>query len=207
MLTFMAALREEAGTAALALQFTILTAARTDEVIRATWSEIDLAAKVWIVPADRMKAAKEHRVPLSPDAQAVLATAAKLRSDTAASAFVFPGTHPKKPLSNMAMVMLVRRMNARPEGIRPRWCDVKGQPIVPHGFRSTFRDWTAESTAYAREVAEAALAHTLADKVEAAYRRGDLFEKRRRLMEDWAAFCGCQPAVAANVTANRRVQP
>jgi integrase len=136
-----------------------------------------------------MKAAKEHRVPLSTAALEVLAKAAKLRIDQAPTAHVFPGSRPKKPLSNMAMVMLLRRMNEASEGASPLWCDASGTAVVPHGFRSTFRDWASESTGFAGEVAEAALAHTVADKVEAAYRRGDLFEKRRHLMEDWAGFC------------------
>jgi integrase len=190
---FMAALRGQGGTAALALQFTILTAARSDEAISATWGEIDIAAKVWAVPGARMKAAKEHRVPLSSDALAVLATASKQRTDITPAGFVFPGARPKKPLSNMSMVMLVRRMNEHDEGQPVPWSDGKGEAIVPHGFRSAFRDWAAESTGFAREVAEAALAHTVADRVEAAYRRGDLFEKRRQLMQDWAAFCNKVP--------------
>ena len=172
---FWATLGGETGTAALALRFTILTAARTGEVIGARWSELDLASGVWTVPAARMKAGKEHRVPLSTAALAVLQPLAALRTSKSPDAYVFASSRQGKSLSNMAMSMLLRRMGR--------------DDLTVHGFRSTFRDWTAESTSYPREVAEAALAHVLADKVEAAYRRGDLFEKRRRLMEDWAGFC------------------
>lgn len=175
---FMAELDREEGLAALALRFTILTAARTGEVIGATWGEIDLPAALWTVPASRMKAEREHRVPLSPSALAALTEAAKARRDAAAGAPLFPGGKggaAVKGLSNVAMLMLLRRM--------------KRDDLTVHGFRSTFRDWAAESTGYQREVVEAALAHTIDSKVEAAYRRGDLFEKRRRLMEEWAIFC------------------
>ena len=168
--SFMAELRLQDGAAARALEFTILTAARTGETIGAIWSEIDIAAAQWTVPAARMKAGREHRVPLSGAALAVLADVASPRD-----AWIFPGGRPGKPLSNMSMLMLSRRMG------RPK--------LTVHGFRSTFRDWCAESTDYPREVAEQALAHVLGDKVEAAYRRGDLLGKRRQLMEDWAAFC------------------
>ena len=173
--SFWARLGEETGTAALALRFTILTAARTGETIGTRWSELDLAAGVWTIPAARMKAGKEHRVPLSTAALAVLQPLATLRTSTSPDAYVFASGRQGKPLSNMAMSMLLRRME-------------RGDLTV-HGFRSTFRDWAAESTTYPREVAEAALAHVLTDKVEAAYRRGDLFEKRRAMMEEWAEFC------------------
>ena len=172
---FMTDLGTQEGVAALALRFTILTAARTGEAVGACWSEIDLQEKVWTVPGDRMKAGREHRVPLSTGALAVLTEAAKLRTDRASDAPVFPGAKAGKPLSNMALLMLLRRMQ-------------RGD-LTAHGFRSTFRDWCGESTNHPREVAEQALAHTLSDKVEAAYRRGDMMEKRRRLMEDWAGFC------------------
>jgi len=169
---FMAALRREAGSGALALQFTILTAARTGEVIGAKWSEFDFTNEVWTIPADRMKAGREHRVPLAPAAMAVL----RKRHDAKdGSEFVFPGPHRSKPLSNMAMLQTLRRMGR--------------SDLTVHGFRSTFRDWAAERTSYAGEVAEAALAHIVGDKVEAAYRRGDLFDKRRKLMNSWATFC------------------
>ena len=188
---FMAALSSQMGAAALALQFTILSAARTGEVLGATWSEVDLSAKVWIIPAERMKAGTEHRVPLAASALTLLN---ELKAaDVRPTDFVFQGEGPNRranraarvvhnhPLSNMAMAMLLRRMGF--------------QDLTVHGFRSSFRDWCGESTNFPREVAEAALAHTLRDKVEAAYRRGDLFEKRRRLMEEWATFCG-RPGVA-----------
>ena len=172
---FMVDLRAEDGIAARALQFTILTAARTGEVIGARWSEIDLEGGTWTVPGERMKAGREHRVPLTEPAVAVLRAVLPLRNQKHGD-WIFPSTRLRKPLSNMAMTALLRRM--------------KREDITVHGFRSTFRDWAAENTAHSREVAEAALAHVLADKVEAAYRRGDLFEKRRRLMEDWAKYCG-----------------
>lgn len=172
---FMAELRLQDGAAARALEFTILTAARTGESIGATWPEIDMAAAQWTVPAARMKAGRDHRVPLSGAAVALLSAVGPARDDRD-RACIFPGGRPGKPLSNMSMLMLLRRMG------RPK--------LTVHGFRSTFRDWCAESTDYPREVAEQALAHALGDKVEAAYRRGDLFGKRRQLMEDWAAFCG-----------------
>jgi integrase len=176
----MGALAKEQGVSALALRFAILTAARTGEVIGARWSEIDMTEAVWTVPASRMKAARGHRVPLSDDALAMLHEVAKLRTDPKTDEFVFPGRRAGKPLSSMALLMLLRRME-------------RGD-LTAHGFRSTFRDWCAEATNYPREVAEAALAHTLRDKTEAAYQRGDLMEKRRRLMNDWATYCARQPA-------------
>jgi integrase len=179
----MAELRDQDGVAARALEFTILTAARTGEVIGATWPEIDLRAGLWTVPAERMKAGREHRVPLLDAALDVLKAVVAMRDDPAGG-WVFPGGKAGKPLSNMSMIMLLRRMK-RPD-------------TTVHGFRSSFRDWCAEATNHPREVAEQALAHVLADRVEAAYRRGDLFEKRRRLMEDWAKFCA-MPALPGEV--------
>jgi integrase len=167
---FMTRLGGQDGTAARALAFTILTAARTGEVIGAKWDEIDFAARVWTIPADRMKAGKEHRAPLATAAIAILEQAAARREND----FVFPGGR-GRGLSNMAFLALLRRM--------------KRDDLTTHGFRSTFRDWAAERTGVPREVAEQALAHALSDKVEAAYRRSDLFEKRRKLMESWARFC------------------
>jgi integrase len=173
---FMADLTKQDGASALALRFLILTASRTGEAIGAKWSEIDLAEQVWTLPAVRMKANREHRIPLSDAALAVLAEAAKLRPDkTSVDAPVFPGAKAGRSLSNMALLMLLRRMG-------------RGD-LTAHGFRSTFRDWAAEVTHYPRDVAEQALAHSLPDKVEAAYRRGDLIEKRRLMMQDWATFC------------------
>lgn len=168
---FIATLRKQEGIASLALEFAILTATRTSEVIGATWKEIDAKAGVWTIPADRIKAGKEHRVPLSLRALEILTGMAELRE----SDFVFPGGRQGKPLSGMAFLMILRRM--------------KRNDLTAHGFRSTFRDWCAEQTNYPREVCEMALAHAIGDKVEAAYRRGDLFEKRRRLMDEWAKHC------------------
>jgi integrase len=179
---FMAELRDENGVAARALEFAILTVGRTGEVIGATWPETDIRAALWVVPPLRMKAGREHRVPLSEAALAVLEAMAPLRDDQSGG-WVFPGGRAGRPLSNMGMMMLMRRMK------RPN--------LTVHGFRSSFRDWCGEATNHPREVAEQALAHTLSDKVEAAYRRGDLFEKRRRLMEDWATFCARSAQVAA----------
>ena len=178
---FMEALRAQEGVAARALEFVILTAARTGEVIGAKWwDEIDLNAALWTIPAARMKAHREHRVPLSPRAVRLLrGLEAKRQGD-----FVFPGQKEGAPLSNMAMLELLKRMD-------------RGDLTV-HGFRSTFRDWTSERTGYPREVCEMALAHTVSDQVEAAYRRGDLFDKRRRLMVEWARFCE-QPKAGAKV--------
>jgi integrase len=169
--TFMAALRTREGVAARALEFAILTAARTGEVLGARWDEVGLEAKVWTVPASRMKGGREHRVPLSRAAVALLKNMQTVHPND----LVFPGDRRGKPLSNMAMLMVLRRMDRA--------------DLTAHGFRSTFRDWAAECTNFPREVAEAALAHVIGDRVEAAYRRGDLFEKRRRLMEAWAVYC------------------
>lgn len=168
---FMAALRQQEGTAARALEFAILTAARTGEVIGATWAEIDLDGRLWTIPPERMKAGREHRVPLSDAALAILRAMAEVRQ----GAHVFPGARAGRPLSQMAMLMLLRRMG-------------RGDLTV-HGFRSAFSDWCAEQTNFPAEVREMALAHALGDKVEAAYRRGDLFEKRRQLAEAWARYC------------------
>jgi integrase len=178
--TFLLALREREAVAARALEFLILTAARTGEVIGLRWSEIDLLDKVWTVPAGRMKAHREHRVPLSARALAILQEMQAASHSDNPDAFVFPGPKPGKPLSNMAFLMLLRRM---------------GQAnLTVHGFRSSFRDWAAERTNFPSEVAEMALAHAVGSKVEAAYRRGDLFEKRRRLMQQWATYCNVAPA-------------
>ncbi|MBV9996205.1 MAG: integrase arm-type DNA-binding domain-containing protein [Caulobacteraceae bacterium] len=170
---FVAALRLQPGFAARALEFAILTAARTSEVLNATWAEVDLGAKVWTVPGKRMKAGREHRVPLSDRAVAILES--MRTADSGADDFLFPGGKPGRPLSDMAFLMLLRRM--------------KRDDLTAHGFRSTFRDWAGEVSAYPREVAEAALAHRLGDDAEQAYRRGDALEKRRRMMRSWANFC------------------
>jgi integrase len=169
---FMAELRKQEGVAALALEFLILTASRTGEAIGARWSEIDLQQRLWTIPAERIKAGREHRVPLSSPTIIVLREVAKLRRT---DGYVFPGDKQGKHLSNGALLMLLERMN-------------RGDLTV-HGFRSTFRDWAAEQTNFPREVAEMALAHVVEDKTEAAYRRGDLFVKRQKLMDTWAAYC------------------
>ena len=166
---FMQLLHVQQGSGARALEFVILTAARSGEARGAKWAEIDLDAATWTVPAERMKAHKEHRVPLSDAAVMLLRSLPRI----AGTDLVFPAPRGGQ-LSDMSLVAVTRRMEVK---------------AVPHGFRSTFRDWCSERTNYPREVAEMALAHTIGDKVEAAYRRGDLFEKRRRLMKDWAAFC------------------
>jgi integrase len=168
---FMKQLRKEVGVAARALEFLILTAARTSEVLDLPPSEID--GNVWIVPEQRMKAGREHRVPLSARAREIVEEMARDHQGP----FVFPGWTKKKdkPLSNMALLNLLERM---------------GYPnLTAHGFRSTFKDWVSECTHYSSELSEMALAHTIDDKVEAAYRRGDLFQKRLALMGDWACFC------------------
>ncbi len=187
--SFMARLRGQDGVGALAMQFTILTAARTSEAIEARWSELDTAKATWIVPAERMKSGREHRVPLSDAALAILRQAGELRADPSSGAFVFPGRGDDRPLSNMALLALLSRMDR--------------EDLTTHGFRSTFRDWAAEATEHPRELAEAALAHVLRDKVEAAYRRGDLFAKRAALMQDWADWCALEshpaPAASADV--------
>lgn len=179
---FVVSLRKREAVAALALEFLMLTATRTKEVLGATWAEVDLDKAVWTIPAVRMKAAKEHRVPLSPRAVEILQTLKPLGKDR-----LFPSKR-GGALSSMAMSMLLRRMAV---------------DVTVHGFRSSFRDWAAECTGYAHEVAEMALAHVIGNKAEAAYRRGDLFEKRRRLMQDWATFLETPPAQADNVTSIR----
>jgi integrase len=169
---FMSELRRREGLAARALEFTILTAARTGEVINARWREMDLAARLWTVPSSRMKSAREHKVPLSTGALRLLRA---IKFDRGGDDWVFPGLVAAKPLSSMAMLALLHSMGR--------------DTITVHGFRSSFRDWVSEATDHPREVAEAALAHVVGDKVEAAYRRGDLFEKRRNLMDDWSLYC------------------
>ena len=171
---FMVNLRAQDSIVARALEFTVLTAARSGEVLGATWQEIDPQAAVWIVPGCRMKGGREHRVPLSDPALDVLRAILPLRDDQAGG-WIFPGVPKHRPLSAMAMIELLRRM--------------KYLDVTVHGMRSAFRDWCAKSTNYPREVAEMALAHSLRDKTEAAYQRRDMIERRRRLMEDWAQFC------------------
>jgi len=178
---FMAELNSKDFLSARALEFTILTAVRTSEAIGAKWDEFDLDAKIWTVPGARMKSGRDHRVPLSPRVLEILSALPR------EGQFVFAGAKAGKPLSNMAMLELVRGM--------------KGNGLTVHGFRSTFRDWAADRTSYANHVVEMALAHTVKDAVEKAYRRGDLFEKRARLMDEWATYC------ASPETANDNVRP
>ena len=164
-------IRDRPGIGAAALQFSILTAARSGEVRGALWSEINMAERLWLIPGDRMKAGREHRIPLSDAAMAVL----ERMKEHHVSNYVFPGVKQDKPLSDMSLTATLKRMGRN--------------DLTAHGFRSTFRDWASETTAYPQEVCEMALAHTIANKVEAAYRRGDLFDKRIHLMTDWANYC------------------
>lgn len=180
MPAFMAELKQRNGMGAIALRFVILTAARTSEVRLATWKEIDLDNKLWTAPAAHMKAKRIHRVPLSDAAVALLQST---QFDRAGDDWVFPGLKPERPISDMTMLATLKTLR---------------DGLTVHGFRSAFRDWAAERTDFPREVAEAALAHAVGDKVEAAYRRGDLFEKRRQLMDAWADYCeGREGALAA----------
>ncbi len=168
---FMASLRKRDAVAALALEFTVLAAARSGETLGARWEEIDLKQGIWTVPAARMKGGRSHRVALSRRALALLKKLDAARTGE----YIFPGQHPGKPLSGMAMEMILRRM--------------KADNVTVHGFRSSFRDWCGEVSTFPREVAEAALAHVAGDQTERAYRRGDALEKRRKLMEAWANYC------------------
>ena len=168
---FVASLREREAVAALALEFCILNASRSGEVLGALWSEIDRKAKVWTVPAARMKSGREHRVPLTSRALEILDRVEAVRTGD----YVFPGQKRDRPLSVMSMEMLLRRMEV---------------PFTVHGFRSSFRDWAGERTAFPREIAETALAHVVGDATERAYRRGDALEKRRKLMEAWTSYVG-----------------
>jgi integrase len=162
------------GVAPRALEFTILTAARSGETLGARWDEIDLQAGLWTVPAERMKAGKGHRVPLSERAIDILKELQRLQT----SEFVFPGVKPGLPLGRMTLNAVLRRAKV---------------DVTTHGFRSSFRDWAGDSTPFARDVVEAALAHAIENKTEAAYRRSDALEKRRKLMAAWAAFCASAP--------------
>ena len=183
---FLLRIQQRDAVAARALEFAILTAARTGEVLGTHWDEIDLENKIWTVPASRMKAGREHRVPMSAVALAIIKRLKAIRQND----FVFPGERSNRPLSNMSMLMMLRRMGR--------------EDLTVHGFRSTFRDWAAEQTNFPREVAEAALAHIVADRTEAAYRRGDLFEKRRRLMAAWAAYCQAGSTVGGTILPIKR---
>lgn len=176
---FVSTLRAREATSALALEFAMLTACRTSETLKAKWNEIDLEKAIWTIPPARMKAGKEHRVPLSPRAVEILNAVQPLNSE-----WLFPSDKGGK-LSSMAMAMLLRRMKV---------------DATVHGFRSSFRDWAAECTGFAHEVCEMALAHAISNKAEAAYRRGDLFDKRRRLMADWASYCASDGVAGEKVT-------
>lgn len=181
--SFIEQLRKREAIAALALEFTILTAAGTGETLGATWDEVNLDKALWTKPAKRIKVGKEHRVPLSPRKVEILRQVSALDKP-----YLFPGSKGGK-LSGMAMSMLMRRMKV---------------DATVHGFRSSFRDWCADETLVTPEVAETALAHTISNAVERTYRRSDLFAKRRRLMNKWARFCGSFGATEENVTPIRR---
>lgn len=180
---FIADLRKREAIAAKAMEFLILCASRSGEVIGAEWSEFDLKAKVWTVPAERMKAGRPHRVPLT---DRVLAILSDVEASKALGDYVFPGARKGRPLSSHAMLMLIRRMDK--------------EQFTPHGFRSSFRDWAGECTSFPREIAEAALAHVVGDETERAYRRSDALEKRRKLMDAWAKFTAAPKAKGGNVT-------
>lgn len=173
---FMAELASSNSVSALALRLLILTATRTNEVLQAQWPEVDLEGAIWTIPADRMKARREHRVPLSDASMAILETLPRVDGNP----YLFPGSRHGRPLSNMALLQLMRGMNYGVNGDRGGY--------VPHGFRSSFRDWSGEVSSFPRDVAEMALAHTIENKVEAAYRRGDLFAKRGKMMQEWADY-------------------
>jgi integrase len=181
---FLIALRDREAVAALGLEFLILTAARSGEALGAKWAEIDLEAKTWTVPAERMKAARAHRVPLSARALEILETVKQLDN----GGYLFPGQKKGRPMSGMAFEMLLRRM---------------GEDVTPHGFRSSFRDWAGEVSTFPREIAEQALAHKVGDATELAYRRGDALERRRVMMDAWAAYCEAHPAGSTVVPMKR----
>jgi integrase len=185
---FMVALRAQDGVAALALEITILAATRTSETRGARWPEIDSAAEVWTIPGERTKSGKDHRVPLSAPMLAILERMAAVRG----SEFVFPGVKAGRRIAAVGMIKVLRRMGR--------------QDITVHGFRSTFRDWAGDQTAYPEDVAEMALGHAIGDETEAAYRRGDMLERRRRLMDEWATFCGTVAKGGKVVPINRAVQ-
>lgn len=183
--SFMVMLKTMQGVAPRALEFTILTAARTGEVLGATWDEIDMKNEIWTVPAERMKAGKEHRVPLCDRAAAILAQMQQVRM----SEFVFPGVKRGQPLSDMSLMAVLRRMEIA---------------VTTHGFRSSFRDWAGDTTGFPRDVVEAALAHAIENKTEAAYRRSDALEKRRKLIAAWDRYCNA--TAQSNITPLPRAQ-
>jgi integrase len=178
--SFMAKLRREASAAARCLEFIVLTAARSGEAVHASWDEVDLGNRLWLVPAARMKAGREQRIPLTDPAIAALKAMQAIRH----SDYIFPRARSGGPIAKNAMLAVAKR--------------AAGRSVTVHGFRSTFRDWAAERTSFPREVAEMALAHAIPSAVEAAYRRGDLFEKRRKLMDAWAEFCA-KPSASGTV--------
>jgi integrase len=173
---FVGHLRENNSLSGQALELCILTAARSGEILGMRWAEVDLDKKIWTIPAERMKAGREHRVPLSSHSASILCELHGVRSGE----FVFPGQARNKPLSNMAMEMILRRL--------------KVENATVHGFRSSFRDWAGNVSSFPREVVETALAHVIGDKAEQAYRRSDALEKRRKLMEAWASYCEPKPS-------------
>ena len=188
---FLSTVRAQVSISAPALEFLILTASRTSEVLGATWGEIELGSAVWTIPAARMKGGREHRVPLSKPALGVLAQMQKARPDSQSVHYIFPGARANRPLSKVALLKVLERLGR--------------SDLTVHGFRSTFRDWAAEQTNFPRDVCEQSLAHALSDKVEAAYRRSDLFEKRRKLIEAWGSYCA-RPAQVGQVIAIRSEQ-
>jgi integrase len=197
---FMAELQEQEGTAARALEFAILNASRSGEVRGMRWDggELDFTRNLWAVPAERMKGNREHRVPLTAPAVALLEHMRERRH----SDYVFAGDVDGEPLSDMALTAVIRRMNdARKANGLPRWTDPKqgGRDVVQHGFRSCFRDWVSEETNFPDALAEAALAHRKGDRVEEAYKRGTMFEKRRLLMTLWAGYCTSPSVEQSNV--------
>ncbi len=186
---FITKLRARESVGRLALEVVILTASRSGEVRGATWAEIDLEAALWTIPGERMKAGKEHVIPLSDAAVRAFERAARWRTDpTDGGALVFPGTKRGKPISDMTLTKVMRDM---------------GLTAVPHGFRSTFKDWCSETTSFSNELSEAALAHAIGNKTEAAYRRGNLLDKRRTMMTAWSMHCG--GSINANVVRMTRV--
>jgi integrase len=204
---FLADLRTRPGTAARALEFAILCASRTEEVIAARWSEIDLGAAVWSIPAERMKGRQLHTVPLSEPALAILRS---LQHRGGADEYVFAGRKPGKSLGTMAFLDVMWAMNAARQaaGLQAYVDPQQGsREIVPHGFRSSFRDWAAERTNFQKELAEKALAHTIGDETVRSYQRGELLEKRRRLMTAWSAFCAKAPAATGVVVPLRKDIP
>jgi integrase len=178
---FLLSLREQSSISAAALEFVILNATRTNETLRALWAEVSVTEKLWTIPGERMKGGQEHRVPLSDAAVSVLKRMEAVRQDD----LVFPGARKGQPMSEMALLMLLRRM--------------AHADVTVHGFRSSFRDWAAERTAFPREIAEKALAHIVGDETERAYQRGDLLDKRRKLMDAWASYCAKDETAGAKV--------